>query len=272
MIQKIWEWSLKKLRYRPTKFEFVSGDELILKTETGHIVKFRLKPELSTDIDNEDNGNPFFYLTLTPEYTGVEPLENALNLKQVSEKLTRRNLLNNDLDYDHIQVGFVYAEGDPNNHRWMLNFMNGSNKYIFGFIADNVKLNCPFTTTSWEDGIWHGRFVIQKKDVEELIETDEGNFELYGKGDIGQQQVTPLEDKVNKISLRYNIYSNMWYAELKNNDEKIGEIPCKNIICDVPFEGNIDRTFPKPKVTADLDINQVAGTSLALNALIIKRK
>jgi len=260
------------MRYKPTKFELLSSNLLELKTETGHIVKFKLEPQLSTDIDNEDNGNPFFYLNLTPVYEGVETTPESLSLEKVKEKLTSRNLLHESFNYDHIQVGFIYAEGDPNNHRWMLNFMDDKNKYIFGFIADNVKLNCPFTTTSYEDGVWHGRLVVRKESVEELIETEQGNFELYGKGDIGNQNVTPLDEKIDKVALRYNIYSNMWYAELKSKDEKIGEIPCKNVICDVPFEGNIDRSHSKPKVTAELNVKDIAGTSLALNALIIKRK
>lgn len=260
------------MRYKPTKFEIISDKILEIKTETGHIVKFKLEPTLSTDIDNEDNGAPFFYLNLNPIYEGVESTNESMTLEQVKSHLNDRNLLNESADYDHIQVGFIYSEGDPNNHRWMLNFMDVNNKYLFGFIADNVKLNCPFTTTSWEDGNWHGRFVVYKKDVDELIETSQGNFELYGKGDVGEMPVTPLEKDVKKISLRYNIYSNMWFAELKSDKETLGEIPCKNIICDVPFEGNVDRSSPKPKVTAELDVNQVAGTSLALNALIIKRK
>lgn len=261
------------MRYKPTKFEILTDSVLKLKTETGHIITFNLKADLSTDIDAEEDGNPFFFLNLNAEYVGVEKTENALDLDKVKTLLDKRNVLQESAYYDHIQIGFIYAPGDPNNHKWMLNFMDINNKNLFGFVADNVQLKCPFTTTSWEDGNWHGRFVVHKKDVDTLIETEQGNFILTGKGDIGEQKVTPLEKEVERISLRYNVFSNMWYAELKTkNEEKIGEIPCKNIICDVPFEGSIDRSHPKPKVTADLKIEDVAGTSLALNALIIKRK
>ena len=64
----------------------------------------------------------------------------------------------------------------------------------------------------------------------------------------------------------------MWYCDLMKKGKKIGEIPCKNIICDVPFIGAVDKSTEKPKVTAQIKVADILGTSIALNALIIKKK
>jgi hypothetical protein len=251
----------------------MDNDVIELKTETGHIVKMKVIPEILMDINADDNGLPFFSVAMTYEYAGVEKTKKSKSLKFLKRNYAKKNIISKNLNYDHIQVGFIYAgESEPNNHRWMLNFMDVNNNYVHVYYADKVTINCPFTTTSWEDGNWHGRFVIYKKDVKELIESDEGVMTLLGDGDIGSHNVMPIDDDMDFISLRYNIYENTWYCEYIKDDKVIGSIPCKNIISDVPLVGNVDKGYSKPKVTAKIDVNDVSGITVALNALIIKKK
>ena len=252
--------------YKPVK----SDEQIIeIKTETGHIIKFKVRPKVFIDIDNEKE--PFYFVNFDNEYEGVEVPKGSMKLKEIRKKYKNVNLLSSDMIYDHIQIGFVYAEGDPNNHRWMMNFMDVNNKHLFNYIADNVKVKCPFSTMSWEDGNWHGRFVIAKKDIDILDEVKPGEFILTSKEDIGEQSVQEIKEDFDFLSLSYNTNDNMWYCRYMKDDKEIGSIPCKNIICDVPFEGNVIHA-QKPKVTAHLKKEDIKGISLALNSLIIKKK
>jgi len=254
--------------FKPIKGK-IKNPNIEIETETGHIIKYKIIPEILLDIDNQEE--PFFSVGFTNEYKGVENLKTSLSLKEIKAKYLNSNILG-EREFDHIQIGFVYAEGDPNNHRWMLNFMDVNNKYLFGYYADNIKINCPFSTLSWQDGIWHGRFIINKKDLEELLELKEGYFILQSNTNIGEQQVQEIKEKYDSLSLAYNIQTNNWYCNYLLNEKVIGSIPCKNIICDVPFEGKVDKSSSKPKVTAILKKEDIKGISVALNALIIKRK
>lgn len=263
-------------RWKPVNIKFLTSETLELETDTGHIVKFQLKPSLSLDLDQQDeNGKPWFYLNLVPEYIGVEDTKNALKSEELESKFKEANIITDSMNYEHIEVGFIYSEGDPNNHKWMLNFMDVNNKYMFGFIGTKITMDSPFSTHSYEqNGNWHGRFLIQKENIDKIIERKSGEFEIIGKGNIGNQQtLNPIPNDVEKLALRYNVFSNTWFCDyLDKENNNIGGTPCKNIICDVPFEGSIDRNHAKPKVTATMNKSDVAGISLALNALIIKRK
>lgn len=257
--------------FKPLKGKIISGDKIEVLTETGHVISFKVRKEILVDLDNEESKLPFFSVAFDTNYIETKVKKNHINLKQIKKKYKNANILIKEKEYDHIQLGFVYTNAeDPYNNTWMLNFMDVNNKFLFGFNGTSIKLKCPFTTTSWKDGVWHGRFVIYKKDVKELIEPKQGHFVLKGSGNIGNHDVTPIKNNVEVISLRYNIYENTWYCEYLKKDKVIGSTPCKNIICDVPFEGKIDMSATKPKVTVEIKAKNVKGISIALNALIIK--
>ena len=94
---------------------------------------------------------------------------------------------------------------------------------------------------------------------------------LNGSNDIGDHNVTKVDKEVDILSLRYDIYKNTWYCDFMKKGKNVGSTPCKNIICDVPFEGKVDNSTDKPKVTAEIKAKNVKGISIALNALIIKK-
>jgi len=260
--------------YKPVKSNIVDQKEITIKTETGHTIIFKITPSVFVDLDSQtEDKKPFFYVTFENDYVDTKSSPKAMSAKTIRKKYIKANLLTEELVYDHIQLGFVYADkDDPNNHKWMLNFMDVNNNYLFGHHGEEVKLDCPFTTMSWEDGNWHGRFIIAKKDVESLTEPVQGFFVLKGKGTVGDQKVTPLENGIDTVSLRFNVYENSWYCEYMQDGKSVGKTPCKNIICDVPFVGKVDKASEKPKVTAELKAKDIKGISVALNALIIKRK
>jgi len=260
--------------YKPIKGTIKGSNKIEIETETGHRIIFNLNTKIFVDLENKTERNlPFFFVTFEDKYSDTIRTKKSLSLKQIQKKYKDTNLLTPELEYDHIQIGFVYSDNtDPNNHRWMLNFMDVNNNFLFGYNGDSIKVNCPFTTISWEDGIWHGRFAVYKKDVTELLEPNQGQYVLNGSGSIGDHIVTPIKENMDNMSLRYDINNNTWYCDYRFKDKIVGSTPCKNIICDVPFEGKVDRTFPKPKVTAELKIQNIKGITVALNALIIKAK
>jgi len=260
------------VRYKPTNFDIISDDVLTIKTETGHIVKYKLETTLSTDIDNDAEGDPFYYVTINPIYIGVESPPGSLSLAKVKKQLADRNLLTPEVKYDHIQIGFVYNDKDEHQHRWMLNFMDADNNHLFNFIGDNIKVNCAFTTKSWKDDIWHGRFIVYKKDVGELVETSQGSYILTGTSNINNHNLIPLDKSIDLVSLRYDIVANTWTCDLKTKGTIVGEFLTKTLICDVPFIGAVNKAVAKPKVTAELNAIDIAGISITHKALIIKKK
>lgn len=247
--------------------------EIEILTETGHKIKFKIIPKVLIDLENEDNGQPFFFVNFENIYEGVKSTDTALSLKEIKSKYKNVNILPPETEYDHIQIGFVYAENDPNNHKWMINFMDVNNKSLFGYTGTEIELDCPFSTMSWEDGTWHGRFVVNKEHVEKITENEFGKFKITGssKNSIHEGILTQFPKETTKISLRYDINQNMWYCDYLNKKNVIGSTPCKSIICDVPFKGNIEFNSSKPKVTAEIKIKDLKGYSLALNALILKK-
>lgn len=259
--------------YKPIKGKILNPKEIVVLTETGHKVTFTQNVNVSIDLDNKtEDGRPFFFVTFEQIYINTKDHKKPLTLKQIKRKYKKNNLLTPSMDYDHVQIGFVYNDSDPNNHKWMLNFMDVSNNFLFGYNGEEINIDCPFTTKSWQDGVWHGRFVVYKKDIESLTEPVSGYFILTGKGDIGDHNVTPIKEGIDTISLRYNIYEDNWYCEYMKNGESVGKTPCKDIICDVPFVGKVDMSTQKPKVTAELNTKDVKGVAIALNSLIIKKR
>jgi hypothetical protein len=254
----------------------IDNDSIIFTIpELGYKLHYKISQSVQADVftEFEEDEYPDFNSSISLEFIKIEPLKNAKTRTEAAELLKTKNIISDEFEYDHIQIGFVYSNNtDINNHKWMINFMDVNNNYIVSYNATEISFDCPFTTTSWEDGNWHGRFVIYKKDVVELLEIDNGKYILKGKGHLGDQMVQPIEEDIDTISIRYNVNENMWYSDYKLNDKTVGSIPCKNIISDVPFVGKIDFSHQKPKVTAELKMSDVKGTSLALNALIIKRK
>ncbi len=262
------------MRWRPVKIKNLDKYLLDIETETGHIVKFKLNPTISVDIDNDEDGQPFFFLSTSTEYLGVKPTKEHMSLEKIKETYEDKNILSPAVVYDHIQIGFVYGDAtDPENHKWMINFMDVNNKYLFGYTGTTVRMACPFSTMSWEEGIWHGRFVVSKKDLDELLEPEQGQYILRGKNKI-EQDITSniITEDYDKISLTYNIYENMWYCSPIKKDKILGKIPCKNIISDAPLTGKVDFDHKKPKVSAEINKDKIQGISMALNALIIKVK
>lgn len=261
--------------FKNVKSSFVLKDGILeIKNEFGYTIYYDIGVVTTVDTYTKyDDGKPDFQASVNLVFKNMKQGKKSMTLSQINKKLKNISILNDKIDYDHIQIGFVYADSnDPNNHKWMLNFMDVNNRYIFGYNTNKIKINCPFTTISWEDGNWHGRFIVYKKDVEELLEPKQDQLVINGNGDIGDHKITPIQNNVDYISLRYNIYTNMWYCDLLNKNKKIGEYPCKAIICDVPFEGHVDKSSSKPKVTAKIKASNIKGISMALNALIIKRK
>ncbi len=260
------------MSYRNTKFSYeLDKDILTIKTDLGYILKYKLNLDVQVDpFTKYDDNLPDFVVTPQVEFQEQKVTKQAIPFKQLATKLSKENLIKNT-NFSFIHVGFIYSPGDPNNHRWMINAFDKDNNFLFNFIGDNIKMNCPFSTVSWQDGIWHGRFIIDKKDITSIFEPKPGNFIIKGKSKLNPK-IEPIKEKIDKISVRYNIEQNLWYCDYKYKNNQIGSYPTKHLICDVPFEGNIDRNHSKPKVTAELKAKDIKGISVGLDRVVIKKK
>ena len=265
-------------------FKFIKGkikkDIVVINTELGYDLYYKLTPEIKVDLSQEENGMPFFSVGFKQEYLKTVPTKKAISLEKTRQKLINASSIPLDLDYDNFHIGFVYSDGDVNNHRWMLNFFDKQNNYLTSLHCDKIKVRCPFDTTSWQDGIWHGRFMVYKSHVSNIIEKENGDIEIVGKlsticKPLDSKKVCSsqnIPEKTKWLRLRYNIRENIWYCDFLSKTEKeIETVICKKIICDAPFEGKVT-SGDKPKVSAIININDVSEVAIALNSLIIRGK
>ena len=208
----------------------------------------------------------------------VRPIpDKAKSREDIMEHLLTRNVLPEGLDFENFTVGFVYATPDnPMNHKWMFEFRK--NKRIFHAMHfSGVVIDCPFSTTSWHDNIYHGRFQIDKNAYTKVTEQKPGWVTIGGnkskhttKGDTGL-----IPEGCMDIRFRYNIKTDYWYADFL--DKAGGTIAKPLQMHDILGEGvkvlgNIDwDTNPaKPKVTLHCNPAEIKNIMMMAETLVMK--
>jgi len=257
---------------------------LTIETEYGYEVSFNMKPFFGINTTRPWMKNvkqidiPEFQTAFNMQPIAVNALDGKAKTRdEVLEHLKSRNVLPEGIDFDNFTVGFVYATPDnPMNHKWMLEFRK--NKRIFHAMHfSGVIIDCPFSTTSWHDNIYHGRFQIDKNTYTKVTEQKPGWVTILGnkskhsaKGDVGM-----IPDGCVDIRFRFNVKTDYWYADFLNTKGETISKPLQmhDILGEgVIVKGDIDwDTNPaKPKVTMHADPKDVKNMMMMAETLVLK--
>lgn len=63
--------------------------QIKIETETGHIVKFKIKPQVFIDTDSKE---PFFFVEFPAEYIGTFKGDKPMKMKNIKKMLTERSI------------------------------------------------------------------------------------------------------------------------------------------------------------------------------------
>ena len=265
----------------------IKGNKIIFENELGFKETFRM--EYNTFVDTNiynpkecemcKKGIPEHQTNISFIREKIEKTKHAVtNHKKLVALMKDRDIIPPKLDYDIVHLGFVYSDGDPNNHRWMLNFFNKNNDQIYNIYFDEVQINCPTTSKSWHEGIWHGRFTFSKNDLLSITQPTTRKVIITGK------QKEPLDmDKIcspqnipakaSELRLRYNIREDLWFCDFLDKKQKeLGTIPAKSLICDAPMKGVVLNVGNMPKVSVIIKTKDISNMAVAINSLIIRGK
>ncbi len=272
----------RNISSKPMTATLVDG-VLTLEAEYGYQVTFKMIPYLGINTTRPWVKNPKGILI--PEYqtafnlqpVAVDALDGAKTREEILEHLKTKNVLPDNLDFDNYTVGFVYAQADnPQNHKWMLEFRK--NKNIFHALHFlGVNIDCPFSTTSWHDGIYHGRMQINKEAFKSVIEDKPGWVTITGnKGKHrakGDTKLLPVE--AERVRFRFNVKTDYWYGDFLDKNDKAVSQPLKmhDILGeDIKLTGHIDwdSNPAKPRVMFHVACKDVKDISMMAETLVIK--
>jgi hypothetical protein len=140
--------------------------------------------DVITEYDEDDL--PDFTTDVNLKFIKVEKLDSYKSRDELREELKKTNIITDNLIFDRILLGFVYSDkSDPNNHRWWLDFRDKDNNNVYNYFTDKLIINASVTTTAWHDedpnGVWHGRFVLDKK--VKILEHKTGELIIDGDKD-----------------------------------------------------------------------------------------
>ena len=123
----------------------------------------------------------------------------------------------------------------------------------------------------WFEGNWHGRMKISPNDLKEVKEIKPGHIEIIGKkcGGHPKGDISLAPPNTEKLAIRYNIFKNKWYVHFMLGKESLKEIECDSIITDCKAKGFVNREHPKPKVTQQIEMKDVASIQFLSNTVII---
>lgn len=250
-------------------------DILTIETEFGHKLSFKIIPSILIDIENDyDDGLPDFSSNVKLEFIKIETNPKTIPQEEIKEIYKLRSIIPSNLEYDHVLLGFVYAEKtDPTNHKWWLDFRDSFNKSVFSYFSNFIDIECQISTKSWNDGIWHGRYVFAKKDIGSILEKEPGKLIISGVKNIEQiQNSIKLPEKTSYLRLRYNIREDFWNADIMSSDHKqIDTLIGKNIITTAKMKTHI-LSDSKPKVSTRVDLNDIGDVGILVNTIIIQGK
>lgn len=257
---------------------------LTLETEYGYKVAFAMKPFFGINTTRPWMQNqkgvivPEFQTAFQMQPIAVDPIpDKAKTRDEIMELLKTRNVLPEGLDFDNFTIGFIYANADnPQNHKWMFEFRK--NKNIFhGMHFNGVNINCPFSTTSWHDGIYHGRFQVDKNAYTKVTEEKPGWVTVHGNKSKHRAKgnVDMIPEGTDRLRFRYNIKTDYWYCDFMNSKGETMSKPLQmhDILGEgVELRGDIDwDTNPaKPKVTVSCGASEVKDISMMAETLVIK--
>ena len=276
----------KKKVFRSVRFK-ADTETLIIRTEIGYDLIFKLDPQIRVNpYEPGKNGTPEFQANVLWKLTGVRPKANAKKVSEIEELIKNRSYVPMELDFDILQLGFVYSNNrDPNNHRWWIEALKAGNKMgewdsKFSEYPLQIKSDAPIGTRSWFDGIFHGRFTYSKDFVETVIEEKPGHIYIKGngKGRLGDVK-GDVPEGFTHLRLRFDIRKDIWIGEFLDENmqfvKTIAPVMAKNVKSDARFRGyiTIDPQNPgRPKVSGMILRDDIVAIDTSTNIIIIKGK
>ena len=264
---------LKELEFDPEK------GMVRLPVEFGYKVIFAIEPHVSLNPYDPFKGNtPEIQSNIMLRPVKIEGGPDAITQAKLVEILKARDVIPEEISYQDMTIGFTYANAqNPQNHKWMLEFRRNKNIFwALHFLGVSVN-KVPVQTTSWFDGIFHGRFLVNKQDIGKTVEITPGYVELQGKDmkkKIPKGDTSLIPEGVDRIRLRFNIKEDFWYGDLlapKEVISKLKPLKFKNITADnMYFEGVADHSFQKPKVFYIAKVKDIASIMIMANNLILQ--
>jgi len=256
---------------------------LRMRTELGYNVIFEVDPYVSINYADgfSPQGVPEFQTNILMKPVKVEKGEKPMSLDSIKEMLKKRSVVPKSIQYENFTLGFVYANAqNPQNHKWMLEFRRQQQIfYAMHFLGISCK-KIPVTTTSWFDGVYHGRFLCQKDDLGMVSESKPGWIVVEGKVLDKKEEARDITKVIpegsEKLRLRYNIREDFWYGDILKPGQLIPEIkPLKmrHITAEnMDFFGLADFSFQKPKVSYLVDVNTIADIRMMADTLFLVGK
>ena len=257
---------------------------LVVRTEIGYDLVFELQPQIRVNpYDAGEKGTPEFQTSILWTLKGARPRGNAMKVPSIKDLVKDRSMLPMDGDWDIAQLGYVYSNNrDPNNHRWWLEALKstgqgiGNYNSILSEYTFEVSSTAPIGTRSWQDGIWHGRFIIQKDNIEEIVEISPGNIVIKGngKGKLGdiKGNIDIPEGSV-VLRLRFDIRKNVWYSEfLDSKGVVLKMLESTNLMSDVKFRSHTIPNPNRPKVSGMIMVNDIEKVKSDKQLTMIKGK
>ncbi len=256
---------------------------LTIDTEYGYQVQFKMLPYFGINttrpwMKNKDGSEiPEFQTAFNMAPIAVNTLKDAKSRPDILEHLKTRNVLPSGIDFENFTVGFVYAQADnPQNHKWMFEFRKNKNIFhAMHFLGCDI--DCPFSTTSWHDGIYHGRFQINKEAYKSVLESKPGWVSITGnKGDHrakGDTKIIPAN--AEKIRFRFNIKTDYWYGDFLGADgaSVAPSLKMHDILGEgIKLSGHIDwdSNPAKPRVMFHAECKDIKDASMMAETFVIK--
>jgi len=255
---------------------------LSIDIEYGYQVQFKMQPYFGINTtrawmkNKEGIDIPEFQTAFNMSPIAVNKLADAKSREDILEHLKTRNVLP-EMEFENFTVGFVYANADnPQNHKWMFEFRKAKNIFhAMHFLGCDI--DCPFSTTSWHDGIYHGRFQINKEAFKSVLENKPGWVTITGnknkhrpKGDVA---IIPVN--AERIRFRFNVKTDYWYGDFlgKDGQSVAPSLKMHDILGEgIKLEGHIDwdSNPAKPRVMFHAECKDIKDASMMAETLVIK--
>lgn len=275
---------MKSFRQITTKNESIEFDQksaiMTIEDEFGYKIQFHVEPMISINQYTPFMNNvPEYQTNIIMRPVKIDRTQDSLNQQAIQKRLLDKSVVPDKLDYDNFSIGFIYATPDnPMNHKWMLEYRkNGQIFYAQHFEGIRME-NVNIGTTSWNNGIWHGRFTVKNGDFKTILEEKPNHIVIQGKA---PSKHTPkgdtslIPDGITKLKFRYNIKTDTWYADMidQNGGTAATPLSFKSVLGEnVTMYGDIDWGHPKPKVSTHIDVSKIKEIKLMSDTLIVQGK
>lgn len=257
---------------------------LVVRTEIGYDLVFELHPQIRVaPYESTEKGTPEFQTSIVWKLKGARPRGNAMKVPQIKDLVKDRSLLPMDGDWDIAQLGYVYSNNrDPNNHRWWLEALKSTGQGIGNYDSTlseymfDISSTAPIGTRAWFDGIHHGRFIIQKDNIKDVIEISPGKVTITGngKGKLGDiKGNVDIPEGSIVLRLRFDIRKNVWYSEfLDSKGVVLKMLESTNIMSDVKFKSHTIPHPSRPKVSGMIMVKDIDKIKTDNQLTMIKGK